>query len=285
MRATLLPLVLLAALGLAACNSGSNSANGSDMAGNGSAAATKIPSSVSGKIDVTGDHQPSDNAKLTIKLVDVSAKRNGTLDKKKVDEIGSFPYKFSMDVATDQINPSDLYVIEAEIVDGQRHYTMDRNAPVLTQDAPDNVNIKLKGQPTPDEKLYSDFKDVKGRIGAMKVSQGTAQTDKVSRSYQVFRDKETGNIRYVKELANFVDGNYVETQFAYKHKKPWVVVRKTRSKKGADIKEEQRAGWKGDDLVLKKDIHGDDTSELSKDKAGKLEDDAARVFDKAGNIK
>src|SRR5699024_2780122 len=137
-------------------NSGSQ--QGPGAAQSGSTGNTQIASSVSGTVSLKSpdEHKLTDQAVLTIKLEDVSSNGGTPLKQKKVSPIQSLPVQFKFDLQPNAIHASDLYVIDAEIIDGERHYKMPLQAPVLTQKAPDHVEIKLAAVPTEGEKVYAE---------------------------------------------------------------------------------------------------------------------------------
>ncbi len=279
MRALVLSLAVVAALGMAGCSGGSNGQQGSDVAGNGSAASAPIASSVTGTVDVSGSHKLSDQAKLDIELVDVSARGGEPLAKKTISPIDGLPVKFSLDVDPQKVKTSDLYVVQAEIVDGERHYTMSLQAPVLTQGAPANADIKLDPVPTQGEKIIAKFDKLKAHIGGMQMTKGTALEKKVSRGWQAFRDNKSGDIRFVIELADYVDGGFTETDFAYKDNKPWIVVRTKKESEKGQAKEIDRVSWTGAGKVeLNEKQVGDNTDKLDDDTIAKLRSDAEAIF-------
>lgn len=286
MRTMVLSLAVLAALGLAGCSGGSSgSQQGSGAAQSGSASAP-IPSSVSGTVGLKKPHELSDKAVLTIKLVDVSSSDSKPLATKQVSPISTLPVQFTFAVKPGEIHASDLYVVDAEIVDGVRHYTMSLQAPVLTQKAPSHVDIRLEAVPTPGEKMFAAYKKLKAQIGGMKMSKGTSLDKTVSRGWQVFRDQDSGQIRFVIELSDYVKGGYTETSFAYKDSKPWVVVQEKKDSANAKPNEVDRAGW--DDqgkLVLKEKVAGGKTGTLDAETAARLRKDAVAMFARARKSK
>ncbi len=283
MRTMVLSLAVLAALGVAGCSGGSSdSGQGAEVAQSGSTAAAHIPSSVSGTVGLKAPHELSDKAVLTIKLVDVSSSGGKPLASKKVSPVGKLPVNFKFDVKPGEIHASDLYVVDAEIVDGARHYTMTLQAPVLTQKAPSHVDIRLEAVPTAGEKMYAAYEELEARIGGMKMSTGTSLEKAVSRSWQVFRDKDSGQVRFVIELSDYVDGGFTKTSFAYKDSKPWVVVQEKKSSRDAKPSEIDRAGWNEQGkLVLKQKIAGGETTTLDADTATSLRKDAVSMFAQA----
>ena len=66
------------------------------------------------------------------------------------------------------MKPNDLYVVQAILTDGDRHYAMPIQAPVLAKGSKnDGVSIELVAEQTPGEKLLADFKTEQDQLGAM----------------------------------------------------------------------------------------------------------------------
>lgn len=283
MRTMVLSMAVLAALGLAGCSGGTGAEQGGGAA-NGSSAPAQAASSVSGTVGLRDSkaHKLSDQAKLTIQLVDVSKRNAAPLAEKTVSPIKALPVKFKFDVTPKEVHASDLYVIKAEIVDGIRHYTMPLQAPVLTKGASSTAEIRLVAVPTPAEKLFTAYKKVKAQAGAMKMNTGTSRNDKVAHGWQVFRDKKTGDIRYVVDQADFVKGGFNYTEYGYKDEKPWVVVRKHKSSQNAQPDVIYKLGWDGaGKVVLNQKVADGKTTEVGADQASKLFDEAKDMFKQA----
>ncbi len=281
MRRIVLPLAMLAALGVAGCNS--------QQSGSNSGQATKSQATkVTGTVSVTGSHTPSANATLDIKLVDASVESAQPLASKTMHSVTQLPVNFTLNFNPKKVNAHDLYVVQARITDGERVYTMPVQAPVLTKGAPDHVKIQLNPQPTPSENMMSDYRKLKGQLGAMKQTQHTKLENKnTSLAWQVFREKalkdHKGPVRYIIELIDSGKKGFVHNAFAYKNGKPWVVVQEHKANQNAKSSETERAGWneKGD-LVVKDDIKGGKTSTLSDKQAAELRKQAEAMYKRVG---
>ena len=246
MRSVVWSLMSVAALALAGCNNSGSSSSDGDA--NGAAAA--VPSTVSGTVSVRGDAQVSPQAKLDISLVDVSVQGSAPLATKTVQPVGSFPQQFSLTIKPEQINPNDLYVVQATLVDGERHYSMPLQAPVLTKGAAAQVTIQLVPEQTAGEKELAAFTSVQSRIGGMKVTSGTKLEKDSSLGWQVFR--EGGEVKFIRELVDNGDKGFISNDFAYKAGKPWVVVQQHKANQNAKPSAIDRAGWNdAGELVLK----------------------------------
>ncbi len=68
-----------------------------------------------------------------------------------------------------------MYVVQATLTDGDRHYTMPLQAPVLTQGHPTSQpqRSSLRRSRRPAEKMLVAFQAVQKQIGGMKRSSGT----------------------------------------------------------------------------------------------------------------
>ncbi|NAW01353.1 YbaY family lipoprotein, partial [Salmonella sp. hn-h4] len=83
-----------------------------------------------------GSDKPSASDKLVINLVDVSQQGSTPLATKTIAPATTFPLQFELGFNTADVVPNDLYVVKAELIDGDRHYEMPLQAPVLTKGHP-----------------------------------------------------------------------------------------------------------------------------------------------------
>ncbi|TAL74134.1 MAG: hypothetical protein EPN56_14490 [Rhodanobacter sp.] len=283
MRKLVLSLLSMAVLALAGCGSSSSTAEGG-AAGVGSAAAAA--SSVSGTISVRGAIQPSPNAQLTINLVDASAGQGGAapLASKTVDGGVTFPYAFELNFKPADIKSADLYVVRAILTDGNRHYSMPMQAPVLTNGNANQTKIELQADPTPAEKDLAAFKSLVKQIGGMKVTSGTKLDADASRSWQVFRDN--GQVKMIRELVDYGDKGFTSTDFAYNNGAPWVAEQKKKASQNAAPSQIERASWTQNGmLVLHEQQSGSDVGDLGSDAAATLLRQAKAIYNLAGGNK
>jgi putative lipoprotein len=169
-------------------------------------------------------------------------------------------------------------VVQASLTDGDRHYTMPLQVPVLTQGHPTtNVAIELAPEQTPGEKLLAQFHDVQSQIGGMKRTSGTQLEKDASRAWQVFR--EGGEVKFIRELVDYGDKGFTSTDYAYKDGKPWVVQQQKKASQSASPTSTDTAGW-GDDgsLVLKTHEAGGNKQTLSDDDANNLQQQANAIL-------
>lgn len=276
MRRMVWSLVSVAALALAGCNSSTSSSSNAD--GNAAAAAPQTHT-VSGTIALREPAQLSPAAKLQISLVDVSAQNAAPLASKVVAPV-QLPQSFELEFNPADVNPADLYVVQAALTDGERRYSMPLQAPVLTKGASNQVSIQLVAEQTPGEKELAAFMDMQKQIGGMKISQGTKLEKDVSRAWQVFRSG--GAVQFIRARADYGKKGFTSTDYAYKDGKPWVIVQQKKSDQNAKPSSIERAGWDKDGkLVLKQVEAGGKTSPLSDDEAAGLQKQAVQILSMA----
>jgi putative lipoprotein len=268
-------LMSVAALALAGCN-GSNAPE----QGNGDNAATAAKAnSVSGTINVRGESTVSPDAQLVVNLVDVSSTDQAgatPLASKTITPV-QFPQSFELTFNPADVNPADLYVVKADLTDGERHYKMALQAPVLTKGAPNQVSIELVAEQTPGEKELADFQAVQKQIGGMKISNGTKLEKDVSRAWQVFR--QNGQVQFIRARADYGDKGFTSTDYAYRDGKPWVVVQQKKASQDAKPSSTERASWDKDgNLVLKQVVSGTKTDKLGDDEAASLKSQAENIL-------
>lgn len=297
MRKVIWSLVSVAALAMAGCNSSSSPQQAPGKADDG-AAATAAPQAgnkVTGQITLREPAQLSPQAKLEISLVDVSAASAGTttdataapaaapapLATKSISPVGAFPVSFELEFNPADVNPNNLYVVKANLVDGDRTYEMPLQAPVLTKGASNQVSIQLVAQQTPAEKDLAAFEDLKKQIGGMKIKSGTKLEKDASRGWQVFR--KDGQVQFIREQVDYGDKGFTETDYAYKTGKAWVAVQQKKSSKDAKPNATERVSWDVDGKpVLKQVVSGGKTSDLSDDEAASLKSQAEAILKLAG---
>jgi putative lipoprotein len=273
MRRMVLSLMSLAVLALAGCNASDSS---QQQPAEGSTAAAVATDTVSGTVALRdADQQVSPNAKLVISLVDVSSAADAGAPPlaSKTVESATFPQSFTLKFNPADVNPADLYVVQAQLTDGERHYDMALQTPVLTKGAPNQVSIQLVAKETPAEKQLAEFTAMQKQIGGMKISNGSKLEKDVSRAWQVFRAK--GAVQFIRAEADYGDKGFTSTDFAYKDGAPWVVVQQKKSSKDAKPESTERAGWDKDgSLVLKQVEAGGKSDTLGDDDASSLKSQA-----------
>ncbi|QRN53956.1 YbaY family lipoprotein [Dyella caseinilytica] len=281
MRSVVWSLMTVAAVALAGCNNSSNPSSSTDTDGQSAATQAAAANSVSGTITLRGGITPSSQDNLVISLVDVTSQGSAPLATKTIAPATTFPLQFELNFNTANVAPNDLYIVQVELTDGDRHYSMPIQAPVLTKGNPTaNVAIELAPEQTASEKLLAAFQGLQKQIGGMKRSSGTKLEPNASRAWQVFRDGT--EVKFIRELVDYGDKGFTSTDYAYKDGKPWVVQQQKKANQGAKPTSTDTAGW-GDDgsLVLKTHDAGGTTEALSDSDAGNLQQQAKDVLNLA----
>jgi putative lipoprotein len=276
MRKLVLPLVISGLL-LGACGQSGNEAGNSGTA---QPAQAPVPSDVTGTVSLADTTvQVSPQARLDLTLMDVTQQPGVPVNSQSFGP-PQMPQQFEIRFDPKQIKPTDIYVLQARMENDGRTYSTTLQTPVLTHGAPANVNLQLVAEPTAADKMLSDFKTLQSRIGGMKMTQGTASNEQASRGWQVFSDKN--GVEFIRELVDKGDkGNYTSTDYGYQNGRPWVVVQQTSPKKDAPVSSTDRAGWdENGELLLKEHEENGKTSELSRDAASALHDQAEALYKK-----
>ncbi|HXS73637.1 MAG TPA: YbaY family lipoprotein [Rhodanobacteraceae bacterium] len=270
MRKLALPLVI-AGLLLSGCGPSSNNAAPAQAPAPAATAVTGTVSLADPSVQVAPD------AKLDLTLMDVTQQPGVPVNTQSFAP-PHMPQQFNIGFNPKQIKQADIYVLEANMQSGGRTYSTTLQPPVLTKGASARVDLKLIAEPTAADKMLSDFKAAQGRIGGMKMTQGTASTPDLSRGWQVFTDKN--GVEFIRELVDKGDkGNYTSTDYAYKDGHPWVVVQQTSPKKGAPVSATDRAGWDDNgSLVLMQHEENGQVSDLPRDVATALHDQAEALY-------
>jgi putative lipoprotein len=125
MRSVVWSLMTVAAVALAGCsNSSSPSSSAPASDGSTAAAPTGPATSVTGTVTLRGDIKPSPQDTLEIKLVDATAQGSAPLATKTIAPATTFPQSFELNFNSADVAANDMYVVQATLTDGDRHYTM-----------------------------------------------------------------------------------------------------------------------------------------------------------------
>jgi putative lipoprotein len=281
MRSVVWSLMTVAAVALAGCNNSSDSSSANSSNGAAASAPAAQATNVSGSVSIRGDIKPSAQDSLDIKLVDVTSQGSAPLATKTIAPATTFPQQFELDFNPSNVVPNDMYVVEATLTDGDRHYVMPLQAPVLTQGHPaSSIAIELMPEQTPGEKMLAAFQNAQKQIGGLKRSSGTKLEPNASRAWQVFRDGL--EVKFIRELVDYGDKGFTSTDYAYKDGKPWVVQQKKMPSQNAKPTSTDTAGWADDGtLVLKTHDAGGTSGTLSDSDAGNLQQQAKDILNLA----
>jgi putative lipoprotein len=281
MRSVVWSLMTVAAVALAGCSNSSNPSSSADTGGQAANAPAAAANSVSGTITLRGDIKPSNQDQLVISLIDTTAQGSAPVATKTIAPATTFPLPFELSFNPANIATNDLYIVQVELTDGDRHYNMPLQAPVLTQGHPtSNIAIELAPEQTPGEKMLNAFHDLQRQIGGLKRSAGTKLEPNASRAWQVFRDGT--EVKFIRELVDYGDKGFTSTDYAYKDGKLWVVQQQKKANQGAKPTSTDTAGW-GDDgsLVLKTHEANGNTDTLSDSDAANLQQQGKDILNLA----
>jgi putative lipoprotein len=281
MRSVVWSLMTVAAVALAGCSNSSNPSSSADTGGQAANAPAAAANSVSGTITLRGDIKPSNQDQLVISLIDTTAQGSAPVATKTIAPATTFPLPFELNFNPANIATNDLYIVQVELTDGDRHYNMPLQAPVLTQGHPtSNIAIELAPEQTPGEKMLNAFHDLQRQIGGLKRSAGTKLEPNASRAWQVFRDGT--EVKFIRELVDYGDKGFTSTDYAYKDGKLWVVQQQKKANQNAKPTSTDTAGW-GDDgsLVLKTHEANGNTEALSDSDAANLQQQGKDILNLA----
>ena len=212
-------IALLAVASLAACNSQNAPPQQAQPP------AQPIAKNVSGHVMLREPRELSGQARLELRVVDV-ANPGLVLAQKVTTGANQPPLAFSLPIDTGKVDPRRTYAVEAMLIDGERRYLPVLQYPVLTHNAPAQVEIIVAPEATPAEKMYEEFKKTFGQIGAMKSFNGSALNDNASVAWDAFAQATNSGmkIRVVREITD-LDGDKgrITYKMAYQNDNPWVV--------------------------------------------------------------
>lgn len=270
MNKLLLPTLLAATFALVACNQTQNGT------GKTQTAQAPLPTSVSGSVALRTPAQLSAAAKLNVQLTNVTSKPPMLAGQIKDMAVTALPMNFQIDFNAASIDQNAFYVIEATIVDGERHYVSPRQYPVLTKGAPAKVDVQLNPEPTAAEVVEEDYKLLERGVGGMKRVQGSSEDDTSTTAWDGFFDKK--GLRYIREIVDLGDKGRINTFFGYREDgKVMMVVRETVPAMAERPNSVTRVGWndKGE-LVLHTRRDG---SSVPDAEAKGLRDRASSLYD------
>lgn len=270
------PLPALLALGLlAGCNSQPQPVAPS---------APQVASSVSGTIMLREPRALGDNARVELKVVDVSQPDN-PLAQITVEHANHPPISFNLPIDPKAVDPLRTYAVDAKLIDGERRFLPVLQYPVLTKKSPSVVQIILAPEPTPAEKMYDAYKKAFAEIGSLKSVSGGGQTPNTSTAWDAFYSN--GKVKVVREITDQYDDKANEigrstVKMAYQNDKPWVVVKEESSGEGSRPSTVIKVGW--DDsgtLVLKDKMSSGQTGQASPEEATALYQHAVQALAQA----
>ena len=242
-----------------------------------------IANSVSGTVSLKDAHELSNDARVDLRVVDVSQTAT-PVAQTSIPNASHPPIAFNIPIDPHVIDPKRTYSLEATLTDGDRRYMPVLQYPVLTNKAPSsNIAVVVAPEATPSEKLFDAFNRAYAQVGSMIHFNGTSQDDSSSTAWDAFASN--GKVKFVREITDLDnDKGRISTRMAYQNDKPWVVVREESSGGNAKPFSTTRVGWDDNGtLVLKDKIANGQTSEVSDAEARQLYDHASKVFSMTSN--
>lgn len=281
MHKLFLPTLIAASLALVACNQSGPNAPGGKTATTQAARPTAVTGSVSMRVPTT----LSPAAKLHVQLTNVTVKPPALTAEVKDVPVSQIPTTFQIDFNPGSIDQAAFYVVEATIVDGERHYVSARQYPVLTKGASAKVDIQLNPEPTAAENVEEDYKVLERAVGGMKRVQGSSEDDNSTTAWDGFFDKK--GLRYIREIIDLGDKGRVNTFFAYREDgRVLMVIKESVPAMAERANAATRAGWnEKDQLVLKTKREGANMGVLADADAKALHERASALYEQVSRRK
>lgn len=266
--------ILLAALGaglLAACNQPAPPPP----------PAAPIASTISGNVILSEPRELSNQARVELKVVDV--KQPATpLAQIVIPNASRPPINFTMPIDARQVDPKGTYSVDAVLIDGDRRFVPVLQSPVLT-DAKhtSNVQIIVKAEPTPAEKMFDEYRKDYAQVGNMKQISGSSMGETSSSAWDAFLSN--GKVHLVREITDLDnDKGRITVKMAYHNDKPWVVVKEESAAGSNHPYATTKVGWDDNgQLVLKERITNGQNSEVTPEEAKALYTQAQQAFTQA----
>ena len=272
MQKLALPL-LIASLALAACGQSNNTGNQAA-----SAAQAAMPTAVTGSVSLKVPAPVGAEAQLKLALVNVSLKPPVTVAQSTTSP-GALPAQFQLPFEPGKIDKNALYVLNVELIDGERRYVAPREYPVITKGSPAKVDVVMTPEPTASEKLESEYAGLERAIGGMKRSQGASEDETSTTAWDGFFDNKS-TLRYIREVIDYGDKGRSNFYYAYRDGKPMAVIQERVPAMAEKPNAVTRAGWNETGvLVLKTKKDGGTVSVLADAEAKTLYDRAVSKYD------
>lgn len=265
-------LALLALALLAGCNS-----SGTNPPAQQQAPVQKIAGSVSGKVMLREPRELSAQTRLELSVIDV-ANPGLVLAQTAITPANQPPIAFNLPIDAAKVDPRRTYAVEAKLIDGERRYLPVLQYPVLTHNAPAQVDVIVAPEATPAEKMYEDFKKAFGQIGGMKTFNGSALNDSSTVAWDAFT--QNNKIRVVREITD-LDGDKgrITYKMAYQNDNPWVVQKEEAPAGSNHPYATTKVGWDDNgQLVLKQRVSNGQNSEVSADDAKAIYEHAKQAY-------
>lgn len=231
----------IAAIAAVAVLGGCNSADQQTAAQQAAKPAIAPGTTITGTVSFQDQIPIAAGAKLDVKLVD--ANQPAIVIAEKVFDLGGEPpFRFALDFDAARISASPTYIVNAILTDGPRRFVPALSSPVLTHGSGTTVEVVLKAEATPAEKLADDCTSIEKHIGGMKQVDGTYTTEDSSVGWDAFA--QTGTVRYVRVNTDYDKGGHSSVNYAYNDGKPMC------AKQPGGVKAKWNAGWSDTGTVL-----------------------------------
>lgn len=262
MRTTASYLLLIVMLSIVGCNSSSNQ----NMPANTSTDAAAIDK-ITGMVTYRQQLELSPQARLDVQLVDVSQAAS-VVTQKTINPTGQIPIAYELNFDPAKINPSDIYVVRATILDGERRYTHTLQYPALTKGAPAKIDILVNPETTASEKLKADFAKLENLIGGMERVTGQQETPDVMVGWDAFFEGK--DLRLIRENTDRGDKGRINSKYGYyKNGQPMAVVREEKTGTASPTLI-TRVGWSENGELVFKEKSGAQNLDVSDDEAKSL---------------
>jgi putative lipoprotein len=246
--------------------------------------APQVAHSVSGTIMLREPRALGDNARVELKVIDVSQPAT-PLAAITVEHANRPPIAFNMPIDPSAVDQLRTYAVDAVLIDGERRYLPVLQYPVLTKKSPAQVQIILAPEPTPAEKMFDAYKQAYAQIGSLKSISGSSETPTSTTAWDAF--VSNGKVKVVREITSLVNDKADETgritmKIAYQNDKPWVVVKEESSGAGSRPFAVIKVGWdESGALVLKDKMANGQATQASAEEAKSLYDHAVSAYNTA----
>lgn len=225
---------------------------------------------ITGTVNLQDKMPIGPGAKLDVKLVDAN-QPEFVLAEKAFDVSGEPPFTFALDFDPARISVAPTYIVNAILTDGPRRFVPALSSPVLTHGSGTTVEVVLKAEATPAEKLADECTSVEKHIGGLKKVDGTYTTEDSSVGWDAFA--KNGVVRYVRVNTDYDKGGHSSVNYAYNDGKPMCV------KQPGGVKAKWNVGWDDTGAVVFSAKAGG--GELADADIGALKDGALKALQMA----
>src|ERR1700684_2864222 len=173
-----------------------------------------IANSVSGTVSLKDAHELSNDARVDLRVVDVS-QTSTPVAQTSIANASHPPIAFTIPIDPHSIDTKRTYSLEVTLTDGDRRYMPVLQYPVLAKRAPSaNIAVVVAPEATPSEKLFDAFNRAYAQVGSMIHFNGTSQDESSSTAWDAFASN--GKVKFVREITDLDnDKGRISTRMAY----------------------------------------------------------------------